>query len=93
MTKLEATVQPNRLDPVKEALIELGVENMTVSEFRGQRRQKRHTETYGGREDGINFLAKLKVELVLKDDLVDRAVDAIVKHAATGRMRDGKIFL
>jgi nitrogen regulatory protein P-II 1 len=93
MTKLEAIIQPNRLDPVKEALIELGVEGMTVSEVRGHGRQKGHTETYRGREYGINFLPKVKVELVLKDDLVDRAVDAIVKQAATGRMGDGKIFL
>ncbi len=93
MTKLEAIIQPNRLDPVRDALIELGVEGMTVSEVRGHGRQKGHTETYRGREYGINFLPKVKVELVLKDDLVDRAVDAIVKHAATGRMGDGKIFL
>jgi nitrogen regulatory protein P-II 1 len=66
---------------------------MTVSEVRGHGRQKGHTETYRGREYGINFLPKVKVELVLKDDLVDRAVDAIVKQAATGRMGDGKIFL
>lgn len=93
MTKLEAIIQPNRLDPVRDALIELGVEGMTVSEVRGHGRQKGHTETYRGREYGINFLPKVKVELVLKDDLVDRAVDAIVKQAATGRMGDGKIFL
>jgi nitrogen regulatory protein P-II 1 len=93
MTKLEAIIQPNRLDSVKEALMELGVEGMTVSEVRGHGRQKGHTETYRGREYGINFLPKVKVELVLKDDLVDRAVDAIVKQAATGRMGDGKIFL
>jgi nitrogen regulatory protein P-II 1 len=93
MTKLEAIIQPNRLDPVRDALMELGVEGMTVSEVRGHGRQKGHTETYRGREYGINFLPKVKVELVLKDDLVDRAVDAIIQQAATGRMGDGKIFL
>jgi nitrogen regulatory protein P-II 1 len=93
MTKLEAIIQPNRLDPVKDALMELGVEGMTVSEVRGHGRQKGHTETYRGREYGITFLPKVKVELVLKDDLVDRAVDAIIQQAATGRMGDGKIFL
>src|SRR6476620_9002896 len=93
MTKVEAIIQPNRFEIVKDALVEIGVEGMTVSEVRGHGRQKGHTETYRGREYGINFLPKVKVELVLKDDLVDRAVDAIVKQAATGRMGDGKIFL
>ena len=93
MTKLEAIIQPGKLDPVKEALIELGVEGMTVSEVRGHGRQKGHTESYRGREYGIDFLPKVKLELVLKDELVDGAVDAIIKNAATGKIGDGKIFL
>ena len=93
MTKLEAIIQPGKLDPVKQALIDLGVEGMTVSEVRGHGRQKGHTETYRGREYGIEFLPKLKLELILKDDMVEGAVDAIVKNAATGKIGDGKIFL
>jgi nitrogen regulatory protein P-II 1 len=93
MTKIEAIVQPNRLEPVKEALIALGVEGMTVSEVRGHGRQKGHTETYRGREYGVDFLPKVKLELVLDDKLVDSVVDAIIKNAATGKIGDGKIFL
>jgi nitrogen regulatory protein P-II 1 len=93
MTKLEAIIQPGRLEPVKAALTELGVEGMTVSEVRGHGRQKGHTETYRGREYGIDFLPKVKVELVLKDEFVDGAVDAIIKAAATGKIGDGKIFI
>jgi nitrogen regulatory protein P-II 1 len=93
MTKIEAIVQPNRLEPVKEALIALGVEGMTVSEVRGHGRQKGHTETYRGREYGVDFLPKVKLELVLDDKLVDSVVEAIIKNAATGKIGDGKIFL
>ncbi len=93
MTKLEAIVQPNRFEQVKEALIGLGVEGMTISEVRGHGRQKGHTETYRGREYGIDLLPKVKLELVLDDKLVDPVVDAIVKSAATGKIGDGKIFL
>jgi nitrogen regulatory protein P-II 1 len=93
MTKLEAIVQPNRFEQVKEALIGLGVEGMTISEVRGHGRQKGHTETYRGREYGIDLLPKVKVELVLDDKLVDTVVDAIIKSAATGKIGDGKIFL
>ena|SRR5215475_2907866 len=93
MTKLEAIVQPNRFEQVKEALIGLGVEGMTISEVRGHGRQKGHTETYRGREYGIDLLPKVKVELVLDDKLVDSVVDAIIKSAATGKIGDGKIFL
>jgi nitrogen regulatory protein P-II 1 len=93
MTKLEAIVQPNRFEQVKEALIGLGVEGMTISEVRGHGRQKGHTETYRGREYGIDLLPKVKVELVLDDRLVDSVIDAIIKSAATGKIGDGKIFL
>ena len=93
MTKLEAIVQPNRFEQVKEALIELGVEGMTVSEVRGHGRQKGHTETYRGREYETDLLPKVKLELVLDDKLVDAAVDAIIKNASTGKIGDGKIFL
>ena len=93
MTKLEAILQPNRFEQVKEALVELGVEGMTVSEVRGHGRQKGHTETYRGREYGVDFLPKVKLELVLDDKLVDSVTDAIIKNAATGKIGDGKIFL
>jgi nitrogen regulatory protein P-II 1 len=93
MTKLEAIVQPNRFEQVKDALIGLGVEGMTISEVRGHGRQKGHTETYRGREYGIDLLPKVKVELVLDDKLVDSVIDAIVNTASTGKIGDGKIFL
>jgi nitrogen regulatory protein P-II 1 len=93
MTKLEAILQPNRFEQVKEALVGLGVEGMTVSEARGHGRQKGHTETYRGREYGIDLLPKVKLELVLEDKLVDPVIDAIIKNAATGKIGDGKIFL
>src|ERR1700732_677150 len=93
MTKLEAIVQPNRFEQVKEALIALGVEGMTISEVRGHGRQKGHTETYRGRGYEPDLLPKVKIELVLEDKLVDPAIDAIIKNAATGKIGDGKIFL
>jgi nitrogen regulatory protein P-II 1 len=93
MTKVEAILQPNRFEQVKEALVGLGVEGMTVSEARGHGRQKGHTETYRGREYGIDLLPKVKLELVLEDKLVDPVIDAIIKNAATGKIGDGKIFL
>lgn len=93
MTKLEAIVQPNRFEQVKDALIELGVDGMTVSEVRGHGRQKGHTETYRGREYETDLLPKVKVELVLEDKLVDSVIDIIVKTASTGKIGDGKIFL
>jgi nitrogen regulatory protein P-II 1 len=93
MIKLEAIVQPNRFEQVKQALIGLGVEGMTVSEVRGHGRQKGHTETYRGREYDIDLLPKVKLELVLEDKLVDPVIDAIIKNAATGKIGDGKIFL
>jgi len=93
MIKVEAIIQPNRFEAVKEALVELGVEGMTVSEVRGHGRQKGHTEMYRGREYGVDLLPKIKLEMVLPDKLVAGAVDAIVKTASTGKIGDGKIFL
>ena len=93
MTKLEAIIQPTRLDPVKDALREAGVDGMTVSEVRGHGRQKGHTETYRGREYTVDLLPKIRLEVVLPDRLVEGAVQAIVKNAKTGKIGDGKIFL
>jgi nitrogen regulatory protein P-II 1 len=93
MTKIEAIVQPNRFEQIKDALIELGVEGMTISEVRGHGRQKGHTETYRGREYETDLLPKVKLDLVLDDKLVDPVIDAIIKHASTGKIGDGKIFL
>ncbi|MDE3105178.1 MAG: P-II family nitrogen regulator [Acidobacteriota bacterium] len=93
MTKVEAIVRPNRFEAVKEALAELGVEGMTVSEARGHGRQKGHTETYRGREYEVGLIPKIRLEMVVKDDRVEAIVDTIIKHAATGKIGDGKIFL
>lgn len=93
MTKLEAIIQPSQFEAVKEALSELGVEGMTVSDVRGHGRQKGHTEMYRGREYTIDLVPKIKIEMVLSDNLVDGAVDAIIQTAATGKIGDGKIFL
>ena len=93
MTKVEAIIQPNKFEVVKDALVELGVEGMTVSEVRGHGRQKGHTEMYRGREYDVDLLPKIKLELVLPDKLVSAAVDAVLKTAGTGKIGDGKIFL
>jgi nitrogen regulatory protein P-II 1 len=93
MMKIEAIIQPSRFESVKEALVEIGIEGMTVLEVRGHGRQKGHTEVYRGREYTVDLLPKMKVELVLPDALVNRAVDAILKAAKTGKIGDGKIFL
>jgi nitrogen regulatory protein P-II 1 len=93
MTKLEAIIQPSRLDQVKDALLEIGVDGMTVLEARGHGRQKGHTEFYRGREYSVDLLPKIKLEIVLNDELVDSAVQAIVNAARTGKIGDGKIFL
>ena len=93
MMKLEAVIQPGKFDAVKEALIEIGVEGMTVIEVRGHGRQKGHTEFYRGREYTVDVLPKVKVEVVLADTMVDRAVQAIANAARTGKIGDGKIFL
>src|ERR1044072_6381034 len=93
MTKLEAVIQPSKLESVKDALIEIGVEGMTVSEVLGHGRQKGHTEFYRGREYTVDLLPKIKLEAVVPDHLVDRAVQAITNAARSGKIGDGKIFL
>jgi nitrogen regulatory protein P-II 1 len=93
MTKLEAIIQPNRLDAVKSALTDLGVDGLTISEVRGHGRQKGHTETYRGNEYTVDLLPKLKIETVIPDNLVEGTVDAIISAAASGKIGDGKIFL
>jgi nitrogen regulatory protein P-II 1 len=93
VTKIEAIVRPNKFESVKEALIKLGVEGMTVSEVRGHGRQKGHTEVFRGREYDVDLLPKVKVELILKDESVDPAIEAILASAHTGKIGDGKIFL
>ncbi len=93
MMKLEAIIRTNRFDQVKDALAVLGIEGMTVSEVRGHGRQKGHTENYRGREYDISLLPKLRLEVVVTDDRVEKVVDAIVEGAVTGEIGDGKIFL
>jgi nitrogen regulatory protein P-II 1 len=93
MIKVEAVIQTSKLDAVKDALHEIGVEGMTVLEARGHGRQKGHTEFYRGREYTVDLIPKIKIELVLADDLVEKAVQTIVTAARTGKIGDGKIFL
>ena len=93
MKKIEAIIKPFKLDEVKEALQEVGVQGITVTEAKGFGRQKGHTELYRGAEYVVDFLPKVKIEIVLPDDHVERAVDAIQKAARTGRIGDGKIFI
>ena len=93
MTKVEAVIQNSRLDAVKTALQEIGVEGMTVLEVRGHGRQKGHTEVYRGREYSVDLIPKTKLEVVLADAMVEKAVQAIVVAARTGKIGDGKIFL
>ena len=93
MKKIEAIIKPFKLEDVKEALSGLGVEGMTVSEVKGFGRQKGHTEIYRGSEYTVDFLPKIKLEIVLADSMVTPAVDAIVKAAKTGKIGDGKVFV
>jgi nitrogen regulatory protein P-II 1 len=93
MTKVEAVIQNSKLEAVKSALQEIGVEGMTVIEVRGHGRQKGHTEVYRGREYSVDLIPKTKLEVVLPDALVEKAVQAIVASARTGKIGDGKIFL
>ena len=93
MMKLEAIIQPSRFESVKDALREVGIEGMTVTEVRGHGRQKGHTEVYRGREYTVDLLPKIKLEMVLPDKLVNTVVDTILKTAKTGKIGDGKIFL
>ena len=93
MKKIEAIFKPVKLDEVREALSEMGVSGLTVTEVKGFGRQKGHTELYRGAEYVVDFLPKVKVEVVLPDELADRAVEAIRNAAQTGRIGDGKIFI
>lgn len=93
MKKIEAIIKPFKLEDVKDALSSLGIEGMTVSEVKGFGRQKGHTEIYRGSEYTVDFLPKIKIEVVLVDNLVNQAVDAIVKAARTGKIGDGKVFV
>ncbi|WP_293678746.1 P-II family nitrogen regulator [uncultured Phenylobacterium sp.] len=93
MKKIEAIIKPFKLDEVKEALQELGVQGMTVIEAKGYGRQKGQTELYRGAEYVVDFLPKIKIEIVIADDQLDRAVEAISGAARTGRIGDGKIFI
>ncbi len=93
MKKIEAIIKPFKLEDVKEALSTLGVEGMTVSEVKGFGRQKGHTEIYRGSEYTVDFLPKIKIEVVLADSMVTSAVEAIVKAAKTGKIGDGKVFV
>jgi len=93
MQKIEAIIQPSKIDPVKDALIEAGVTGMTILEARGHGRQKGHTEFYRGREYSVDLLPKSKLEVVIPDHLADKAIEAIISAARTGTIGDGKIFV
>ncbi len=93
MKKIEAIIKPFKLEEVKDALAEVGIEGMTVSEVKGFGRQKGHTEIYRGSEYTVDFLPKIKIELVVADPSADAAVAAIVKSAKTGKIGDGKVFV
>ena len=93
MKKIEAIIKPFKLDDVKEALQDVGLQGITVTEAKGFGRQKGHTEIYRGSEYTVDFLPKVKLELALPDELVDRAIDTITKAARTGKIGDGKIFV
>jgi nitrogen regulatory protein P-II 1 len=93
MKKIEAIIKPFKLEDVKEALSALGVEGMTVSEVKGFGRQKGHTEIYRGSEYTVDFLPKIKIEVVLAESQINAAVDAVVKAAKTGKIGDGKVFV
>jgi nitrogen regulatory protein P-II 1 len=93
MQKIEAVIQPSKLDEVKDALIEAGIAGITILEARGHGRQKGHTEFYRGREYAVDLLPKVKLELVVTDAMVEPAVQAIIQAARTGKIGDGKIFI
>jgi nitrogen regulatory protein P-II 1 len=93
MKKVEAIIKPFKLEEVRESLSEIGISGLTVTEIKGFGRQKGHTELYRGAEYVVDFLPKVKVEVVVVDDIVDQAVEAIVKVARTGKIGDGKIFV
>jgi nitrogen regulatory protein P-II 1 len=93
MIKVEAIIQPSRFEMVKKALIEAGVEGMSVLEVRGHGKQKGHTDTYRGHEYKVDLLPKIRLDIIIDDSMKDTVVDAITKAAATGKIGDGKIFL
>ena len=93
MKKIEAVIQPFKLDEVKDALIKIGVEGITVSEVRGHGRQKGHTEVYRGSEYKVDLLPKVKLEMIVRDTLLDPVVEALTSSARTGKIGDGKIFV
>lgn len=93
MKKIEAIIKPFKLDDVREGLSSIGVSGITMTEVRGFGRQKGHKELYRGAEYNVDFLPKVKIELVVPDDLLDRAVETILTHAKTGKIGDGKIFV
>ena len=93
MLKIEAVLQPSKLDAVKDALLESGIESMTILEARGHGRQKGHTEFYRGREYTVDLLPKVKIEMVVRDEIKDKVIEAINSAARTGRIGDGKIFV
>ncbi len=93
MKKIEAIIKPFKLDEVKDALVEIGIGGMTVTEVRGFGQQKGHTEIYRGTEYVIDFLPKIKIEVIVKDEDVEKVVETIIKAAQTGRVGDGKIFV
>ena len=93
MKRIEAIIKPFKLDEVREALSEIGISGLTVTEVKGFGRQKGHTELYRGAEYVVDFLPKVKIEVVLPDSMLERTIDAIVKAARTGKIGDGKIFV
>jgi nitrogen regulatory protein P-II 1 len=92
MIKIEAIIQPRKFESVKDALVEIGVEGMTVSDVRGHGRQKGHSEVFRGREYSVDLLPKIKIEVVVADENAEKVVDTIASIAATGKIGDGKIF-
>ena len=93
MKKIEAIIKPFKLDDVKEALSDIGIQGMTVSETKGYGRQKGHKEVYRGAEYAVDFVPKLKLEIVVDDDMLEQVIDTVVKTAYTGKIGDGKIFI
>src|SRR6202045_4767507 len=93
MQKSEAVIQPSKLDAVKDALVEIGIEGMTILEARGHGRQKGHTEFYRGREYSVDLLPKVKLEMVVTDEMVEKVIQTIMTTARTGKIGDGKIFV
>jgi nitrogen regulatory protein P-II 1 len=93
MQKIEAIIQPSKLDAVKDALIEIGIQGMTILEARGHGRQKGHTEFYRGREYTVDLLPNIKLEMVVADEMADKVVQAILSAARSGKIGDGKIFV